>query len=598
MSAKSGSKLFTVLMVIALALILGGGWLAYLVQTGGGNITVRDLRFMGHDGKVVSALLYVPKGVNAKNPAPGIVATHGYINSRETQDGFAIEFARRGYVVLAPDQSGHGYSDPPAFANAFGGADSLPYLRSLDIIDKDNVALEGHSMGGWASIIAAAMNPTGYKSIVITSSSPGTYGAPDGTSTFPRNAALIYSTYDEFSQLMWGIPVPGDIVNTDKLKKFFGTTETVEVGKLYGSIEEGTARKLYQPKAIHPRNHFATEAIGNAIEWMQATLEGGKEIPPSDQTWYWKEIGTFIAMIGMILMLFPLGNYLLGTDFFKELNEAPAERKALSGWGWWVAVVITLILPVFVYMKAWDYIGKGILKPGALWPQQITNVIILWAVAVGVITLVLLLLWHFIANKKTGATLANYGLTWKDAGLKWGKIGKSVLLAFIVVFFAHLTLVISDWLFLTDYRLWVFAIKPLDEFHFAMALNYVIPFALYLLIAGMLLHGQLRLGRKDGSDLVGWKEMVLNVVIMIAGYILFFIYQYAPLFSGGSLAVTTRWAPLYSIVLFQFVPIFTIVALVSTYFYRKTGHVYVGAFINAMLVAWIVVAGQATHFAF
>ncbi len=417
-SAKPNSKLFNGLMVIALVLIVGGGFLAHMVQTGGGDITVRDLRFMGHDGKLVSALLYVPKGVNTKNPAPGIVATHGYINSRETQDGFAIEFARRGYVVLAPDQSGHGYSDPPAFANAFGGADSLPYLRSLDIVDKDNIGIEGHSMGGWASIIAAAMNPQGYKSIVVASSSPGTYGAPNGTPTFPRNVGLIYSTYDEFSQLMWGIPVPGDIVKTDKLKTFFGTTETVEVGKLYGSIEEGTARKLYQPKTIHPRVHFSTEAIGNAVEWMQATLKGGKDIPPSDQTWYWKEIGTFIAMIGMILMLFPLGNYLLGTAFFKELNEAPAERKAISGWGWWVAVAITLLLPVFLYVQAWNYIDKGILKPSSVWPQQITNVIMLWALAVGVISLILLLLWHFMDNRKKGATMVNYGLTWRGAGVK------------------------------------------------------------------------------------------------------------------------------------------------------------------------------------
>jgi len=33
--------------------------------------------------------------VTKENPAPGIVAIHGYINSREMQDGFAIEFARR-----------------------------------------------------------------------------------------------------------------------------------------------------------------------------------------------------------------------------------------------------------------------------------------------------------------------------------------------------------------------------------------------------------------------------------------------------------------------------------------------------------------------
>jgi cephalosporin-C deacetylase-like acetyl esterase len=105
---NSHSRLFSVPMNIALILILGGGFFAYLVQTGGGDIEIRDVRFMGSNNTMMSALLYVPEGVNAKNKAPGIVAIHGYINSKETQDGFAIEFARRGYVVLALDQTGHG----------------------------------------------------------------------------------------------------------------------------------------------------------------------------------------------------------------------------------------------------------------------------------------------------------------------------------------------------------------------------------------------------------------------------------------------------------------------------------------------------------
>jgi hypothetical protein len=125
---------------------------------------------------------------------------------------------------------------------------------------------------------------------------------------------------------------------------------------------------------------------------------------------------------------------------------------------------------------------------------------------------------------------------------------------------------------------------------------YFIPFAFYFLISGLVLHGQLRRGQKAEADWVGWKEMLTNVVLMIGGYILYLAYQYTPLFSGGTAAVTTRWAPLYSIVMFQFLPIFTIAALVSTYFYRRTGHVFVGSFINAMVVTWIVVAGQATHF--
>ena len=597
MSDGSNAK-SRILLILALVLIIGGGFLAYLVQTGGGDIEIRDVRFMGSNGIMMSALLYIPEGVNAKNKAPGVVAVHGYINSRETQDGFAIEFARRGYVVLAVDQTGHGYSDPPAFANGFGGMDSLNYLRTLDFVDKENIGLEGHSMGGWASVVSATVNPNGYKSFVLASSSTGTYGVKDGTPTFPRNMALIYSKYDEFSQLMWGTPVPADIVKTDKLKKIFATTETVEVGKLYGSIEKGTARKLYQPSMIHPRVHFSTEAIGNAIEWMQMTLKGGNKMPPSDQTWYWKELFNLIALIGMIIILFPIGQYLLRTKFFEELNEAPSERKSLSGWGWWVGAVITLLLPIPLYMKAWDFHGQGIAKASFIWPQQITTVIIFWAFGVGLIALILFLLWHFLLNKKTGATMVNYGLSWKDKGLKWGKIGKSFLLALIVIFFAHLTLAFSDWLFQTDYRLWVFAIKPLDALHFGMTLGYLIPFFFYFLIAGIILHGELRLGRKDGSDLVGWKEIVINILIMIGGYILFLLYQYIPLFAGGTAAVTTRWAPLYSIVMFQFLPIFAIVALVSTYFYRKTGHIYVGAFINTLLIAWIVVAGQATHFAY
>jgi len=583
------------MLFIALLLIIGGGLLAYFIQTGGNTIKIKDISFIGSDGKLNSALLYIPPGVSKKNPAPGIVATHGYINSRETQDGFAIEFARRGYVVLAPDQSGHGFSDPPAFGNGFGGIDTLKYIRTLDIVDPNNIGLEGHSMGGWASVIAAAVNPDGYKSLVLASSSTGTYGAPDGTPTFPRNMALIYSTYDEFSGLMWLSPVPRNIVKTDKLKKVFGTSDDVEVGKLYGSIEAGTARKLYQPCMIHPRVHFSTEGIGDAVEWMQLTLKGGKDIPVNNQIWYWKELGTFIAMIGMILLLFPLGQLLLQANFFKELNEKPAEQKAATGFGWWVGAVLTVLIPLPLFLWAIGYSAPGKLTASALFPQNNTTVIMYWAVAVALVSLVLFLLWHFIFNRRKGASFVNYGLTWKDKGLDFAKIGKSFLLAAVVCFAAYLTLAFSAWAFTTDYRLWVFAIKPMSLLHFRIFLSYLIPLIIYFLVIGLILHGELRRD-KAGSEIKPWKEMLINIFLLITGYIILEALQYGPLFAGGTLAIPA--ASLWSIIMFQFFPIFTIAALVSTYFYRKTGHIYTGAFLSAMLVTWIIVAGQATHFAF
>src|SRR5579862_1540053 len=218
------------LAIIGLILILAGGAFGYVTQTSGG-IEIRDVRFTGAKGNTMSALLYIPPNATAQLPAPGNLAVHGYINSRETQDGFAIEFARRGYVVLALDQTGHGYSDPPAFANGFGGPDGLAYLRGLEFVDKDNIGLEGHSMGGWTVLAAAAAMPNDYKSMVLEGSSTGKPFAAEGTTTWPRNVALVFAQYEEFSTLMWGVARAHDVAQSPKLWALFGTQGAVEPGK-------------------------------------------------------------------------------------------------------------------------------------------------------------------------------------------------------------------------------------------------------------------------------------------------------------------------------------------------------------------------------
>lgn len=85
--------------------ILGGLGLAAWTQTRA-DVSVRDVRFRTADGMVLSALLYRPATATPATPAPGMLAVHGYINARETQSAFAIEFARRRYVVVALDQRG------------------------------------------------------------------------------------------------------------------------------------------------------------------------------------------------------------------------------------------------------------------------------------------------------------------------------------------------------------------------------------------------------------------------------------------------------------------------------------------------------------
>jgi len=217
-----------------------------------------------------------------------------------------------------------------------------------------------------------------------------------------------------------------------------------------------------------------------------------------------------------------------------------------------------------------------------------------WLLLVGIIAVVLFLIWHFAFNRKAKATASDYGLAWGKK-LDWVKIGKSFLLAFLVAFVGYLTLMLSAWLFTVDFRFWVFAVKPMSAIHLRSFLSYLIPFILFFIAIGTVLHGQLRPTGRKGNELSLGSEMAINVALLVLGFIGLLLFQYIPLLTGGTLAL--RGEILFTIIAIQILPIMTIAALAYTYFYRKTGHIYVGAFLCAMLVTWILVASQATHVA-
>jgi len=575
------------LLILALGLILAGGLIAWRTQTAGGTVAVRDVRWVAPSGAHMSALLYVPRTASPETPAPGIVAIHGYINSRETQSGFAIEFARRGYVVLAVDQSGHGYSDPPAFAAGFGGPAALAYLRTLDFVDRDNIGLEGHSMGGWALGAAAAAMPDDYRAIVLAGSSTGTFGVPPGTPEWPRNLAVIFARWDEFSGTMWRTASAADVGGTDAMRALFDTEQDVEPGRIYGSIEAGTARVLHQPRTTHAGTHLSAEAIGHAIDWFALTLDGGTDLPASNQIWQWKEIGTLLTVVGMVLLLFPVGALLLRLRFFADLRRAPVAMQPARRLDWWTGAAFTALAGPVTLFAFKDLPGTIGWSANRLFPQSITNGIVAWTTALGLLSVALLALRHLVLRRSARPPEDAYGLTC-GGRLHPGRLARSFLLAAAVVVTAYATLIVSDFLFETDFRFWVFAIKPLSPLQLRIALAYFVPFAFFFLVLATTLHAQLR---RDHARAV--RAYATNVAILVAGYVGFYVFQYVPLFTGGTLAIPGE--PLWTIISYQLLPIMAIVALVLTWFSRNTGTVYAGGFASAMLVTWFVVASQATH---
>lgn len=553
------------------ALILAGSLLAHFIQTSG-DITIKDVRFNGAGGKTLSAYLYIPPNATPDTPAPGILAVHGYINSREVQSGFAIEFARRGYVVLALDQAGHGYSDAPAFANGFGGPAALQYLRSLDIVDTDNIGLEGHSMGGWTILAAATAYPDDYRAMVLEGSSTGGSRSAPGTPAWPRNVAIVFSQFDEFAASMWQVPKGSDIGNSANLQALFGTSGTVETGRAYGDIASGTGRVLHSPPVTHPGDHISHAAIGHALDWFAQTLEGGTPLPASNQIWFWKEIGTLLGLIGFVVLLCGSFGVLLQTSAFAGLAKSPDSYAHASRTGrWWLLAVLSAVIPVLTFYPFMRW-GGQLMGVSALFPQSISSQVAFWGVMNGLIFTGLGLA---IRTQRVNVSLA---------------VVPSLLISLATVGIGYSAVLLADFFFQIDFRFWFVGIKLLNLTQFQIMLSYLIPFTAFFVLALRALHG----GLTVAGDSVG-RQYGGNLLALMGGFLVFLVLQYGSLFLTGFLLTPAE--PLNTIVMIQFVPLLSIVAILSTYTYRLTASWLPGAFINGLFVSWYVVAGQATQFA-
>jgi hypothetical protein len=445
-------------------------------------------------------------------------------------------------------------------------------------------------MGGWASLIAAGAFRDAYRAIVISGSSTGSFGAPDGDASFPRNLGLVYATHDEFANLMWGTPIAGDIVHTAKLKKLFGTDEPVEVGRVYGSIAAGTARTLYMPNQTHPANHITRSGVGDVLDWVERVVPAPHPLPASDQVWHWKELGTALGLFGAFLLMFAVGGVLLDTPLFRDLRQAPAEARGSSGTVFWSGVVSAVALPALTYFPVQEEAAK-LIKPSAALPQNITSGLMAWALITGALAATSFVIWHFTSARRQGATAGSYGLVARS-GPTAPVVGKSFALAAIVVGCAYVAVLVCDLVFTTDFRLWVVAAKPLSSLQWRITLSYVVPFTAYFLVLGLVLHGQLR---SPGSTSIGMR-LVRDALLAGGGIVVLLVVQYVPLLSGGTLAFPEQH--LLSIVAIQLVIVLPLVGLLSSYFFERTGLVYAGAFVNGLLVTWLLVGGQATHYAY
>ena len=95
---------------ITLIILLLSSLINWGVVTGMGNVTIDRIKLSGNDGAEFSGLVYRPQNATDETPAPTILMYHGNAGNARNHESWAMEFARRGFVVISPDQFGSGDS--------------------------------------------------------------------------------------------------------------------------------------------------------------------------------------------------------------------------------------------------------------------------------------------------------------------------------------------------------------------------------------------------------------------------------------------------------------------------------------------------------
>ncbi|MDR7157228.1 pimeloyl-ACP methyl ester carboxylesterase [Sphingobium xenophagum] len=546
--------------ICALLMAFGSMLLSAKIQ-GSLDVDVQQVHFSGAKGAQMRALLFRPAGATALHKAPAILAVHGYLNNAEIQANFATEFARRGYVVLAPDQRGHGGSDPTSFADGFGGPDALAYLRSLPFVDRDNIGLEGHSMGGWAVLAAAKAYPNGYKSLVLEGSSVGAPFAPAGTRTFPRNLLVVFGTRDEFGGLMWGAEAPLRTGATEKARTTFGTgTAPVVAGQLYGRIEEGTARKLLTPSVSHAWLHQSATGITPAIDWFGQTLRGGRTIPADRQVWYWREAGNLLALIMIPLSI---------AGFLAAAGVAFARVRPLANDGIPTTtsgrdIALLAVVPALLYIPACMAV-EAMLGQNSLFRQTFSNQYAGWAFLCSLLSLAVLRRRH--------------ALVWTDG------VARALGMALLALIPAYLLIFAMGRLFHVNPSWWIVTIRPLTMDRARDFLVYA-PFFILSCATSLRLLDDIRPLMK-GSLVSALGEAALA---LSGGFVLFLAAQYGTLAATGQLLLPQQG--LLVIPAINFAVLLLFVAILGVFSQRFTGSTLPGGIAAGLFLTWTLTATQ------
>ncbi len=541
-------------------------------------------------------------------------------NDKDTEAPVALELAKRGFVVVSVDQHNHGDSDIGAdtlgsylgtgevYENDTMGAQVMyQFLKTSEFVDGSQLGLIGHSMGGGTVRDLALRNPD-HRAIIIQAS-----GLDNATEIANYNNYLnVWMYYEELfvseDTSRASFIAEGKALITANLADIGETPIGDTVDENYGSFALGTAQRYALCPSIHPAATWNRKSIRESVAWMLQALMG--ETSPAAameqataQTYIYKELSTLFALISVILSILPFVSMMLGTNYFKELVTPLSEKIPNPKGKWWkVATINTLIGgATFIFLPGLGMFVGGflaILLP--VWLMLTGNGTLVWMLINAGICFGLFKLWYKRNHEKLDITYEDLGAFSRKNKTQDDQryLRKTMLLTVLIFMYMYvLATAIQSYLKVELRFMWP-VLKIFTPLRFAQFLVYLLPVYLFFKMnGGLFMFGQARVdfGKSKLGTIGAWLKYIFA---MEAGLLLVFLIQYLPMWifdlgPGFSFGFIGMVFGLFGIFLMQSLPQFALIFLIMIVLYRKTGKIYLGAYIATMLTAWIlVVSGQ------
>ncbi|MCD1296324.1 hypothetical protein CUJ83_15075 [Methanocella sp. CWC-04] len=310
-----------------------------------------------------------------------------------------------------------------------------------------------------------------------------------------------------------------------------GTMQNAEPGMTYGDIDDGTARRLeILPGANHITIIFDTRTYDAMLKWLDSTYNVDREGDYNYNLAYpWFLICSLIALIAY----FPI-SYLL-FDHYKQ-EEYKLKAPAPKAWKPMLTILVSgFIAAILIYL----------FNPVSLLNIMIADTIIGFLIYTGIIGLIIYTLTG--KDKPSGKYPA-------DAILRPLSLAMLMLIYFAVFIGVPASLSVYD-LIPDDPRL------------------YLLILIFFLMIPYCMLN-ELLFRSIDGrmSLATGISARILLVALFTLG---------ALVFGNGSFIM---------IIMPVMLPLFILLEIFSCYSYRWSGNVLTGAFLNSLIIAWLVVS--------